>query len=93
VDCAPIEGLQVLQCLLMFMPRAHQTFCPLPVVKSLEIMFRNRCWPTTFHTITIGDADEWCLNWPVSSAPRSYHRSGGNNVLLACDLSFVECGI
>ena len=22
-----------------------------------EIIFRNRCWPTTFHTVTAGDAD------------------------------------
>ena len=21
-----------------------------------------RCWPTIFHTITIGNADGWCLN-------------------------------
>ena len=29
-------------------------------MKFLEIMLRNRCWSTTFHTITIGDVDEWC---------------------------------
>jgi hypothetical protein len=26
-------------------------------MKLLRIMLRNRCWPTTFHTITAGDAD------------------------------------
>jgi hypothetical protein len=31
----------------------------------LEIMLRNRCWPTTFRTITTGDANRWCLNMPV----------------------------
>jgi len=31
----------------------------------LGIMFRNRCWPTIFHTITAGDAKRWCQKWPV----------------------------
>ena len=32
------------------------------------IMLKNRCWPTTFHTITTGDADGWCQKWSVWSA-------------------------
>jgi hypothetical protein len=39
------------------MLRSHQTFHPVPAVKLLGITFRTRCWPTTFHTITAGDAD------------------------------------
>jgi hypothetical protein len=42
------------------MPRSHQTLRMVPTVKLLGIMFRNRCWPTTFDTITIGDADGRC---------------------------------
>jgi hypothetical protein len=42
------------------MPRSHQTFYPVTTVKLLGIMFRSRRWPTTFHTITAGDADGWC---------------------------------
>ena len=37
----------------LLMPRSHQTFHPVPAVKLLRIMLRNRCWPTTFHTITL----------------------------------------
>jgi hypothetical protein len=32
-------------------------------------MLRNRCWPTTFHTTTVGDVDGWCHNWSVWSTP------------------------
>ena len=48
--------------MLAFNSRSHlmlwsrQTLCPLLVVKVLGIMLRNRCWPTTFHTITNRDA-------------------------------------
>ena len=48
-----------------FMSRSHQTFRLVPAVKKLGIMLRNRCQPTTFHTITTEDADRWCLNWPL----------------------------
>lgn len=34
-------------------------------------MFENRCCPTTFRTIRAGDADAWCYNWPVWSAPQT----------------------
>ena len=47
------------------MSRPHQTFRQVPIVKLLGIMFRNRCWPITFQTITAGDADGWCLDSPV----------------------------
>ena len=47
------------------MPRSHQTFRPIPTMKIVGVMLRNRCKPTTFHTITAGGADGWCLNWPV----------------------------
>jgi hypothetical protein len=36
-----------------------------PTVKLLGIMFKNRCWPITFHTFSAGDADRWCQKRPV----------------------------
>ena len=42
------------------MPRPHQTFRPILIVKLMGIMLRNRCWATTFHTIIIEDVDGWC---------------------------------
>ena len=53
--------------------RSHQTFCPDPAVKLPGIMLRNRCWPTTFYTITVGDANAWCRKWLVWLAPDSWH--------------------
>ena len=47
------------------MPQSHQTFRPVPAMKLLEIMFTNRCRSTTFHIITAGNVDGWCLKWPV----------------------------
>ena len=38
-------------------PQSHQTFRPVLAVKLLGITLRNRCWPTTFQTITTEDAD------------------------------------
>lgn len=52
------------------MPQSHQSFRMIPTVKLLEIMLRNGCRPITFHTIKVGDADGWCLKWPVWSAPQ-----------------------
>ena len=37
--------------------RSNQTFHPVLAVKLMGIMLTRRCGPTTFHTITIGDAD------------------------------------
>jgi hypothetical protein len=49
-------------------------------MKLLGITFRNRCWPTTFHTITTKDADSWHQKWPVWSDPNLLkyivHRGG-----------------
>ena len=53
----------------MFMPQPHQNLYLVPTVTLLGIMLRNRWWPTTFHTITAGNADGWCLNWLVWSSP------------------------
>ena len=47
------------------MPRSHQTFRSVSTVKLLGIMFRIRCWPTTFQPFITRDADGWCQNWPV----------------------------
>ena len=49
------------------MPRSHQTFRPVPAVTLSGIMLINKCWSTTFHIITVRDADEWCRNWLVWS--------------------------
>ena len=52
------------------MPRSHQTFRSVVAVKLLGIMLRIRWWPTSFLTITAGDADGWYWNCPVWSAPQ-----------------------
>jgi len=41
----------------LVMLRSHQTFRPVLAVKLLGMMFKNGCWPTTFHTITNEDVD------------------------------------
>ena len=51
------------------MSHSHQTFHPIIAVKLLWIMFRNTCWPTTFHTITVRDADGGCHKQPVWLTP------------------------
>ena len=57
-----MDGVWTRQCDQPLMPRSHQTFRPVLVVKLLGIMFRNGYWPTTFPTITAGDVDGECLN-------------------------------
>ena len=54
------------------MPRWHQIFCSVLDMKLLGIMLRNRCWSTTFLTITVGDANGWCRNWPMWSTPQPF---------------------
>ena len=57
--------------------------CPVPAVKLLGIMLRNRCWPTNVHTIITGDADGWCHNCLVSSTPCDvWHLSASMAALL-----------
>ena len=51
------------------MPRSHQTLRLVLAVKLLGIMLRNRWRSTTFLTITAGDANGWCRNYPVWTAP------------------------
>jgi hypothetical protein len=53
----------------LVMPQSHQTFRPVPTVKLLGIMFKNRCWPIILHINTVGDANERCQKRPVWSAP------------------------
>ena len=48
-----------------FMPPSHQNFHLVPTMKLLGTMFENRCWPTTFHTVTFGDANGLCQKWLV----------------------------
>ena len=55
---------------------SHQTFHLVPTVTLLETMLRNRCRPTTFHTITTGDTDKWSQKWPVRSTPQPVHTTG-----------------
>ena len=52
------------------MPRSHQTFRPVPTMKLLGIMLRNRCWPTTFHIVIVANVDGWCHKWLVWSTPQ-----------------------
>jgi hypothetical protein len=77
-ELGPPHHYQFWDCILSvwrsLMPRSHQTSHPVLTMKLLGIMFRNRCWPTTFHTITAGDADGWCLNWLVWSIPQGFSR-------------------
>ena len=47
----------------------HTKIHPVPAVKLLGIMLRNRCWPTTFHTVTGGDAD--CGAGEISTSDES----------------------
>ena len=89
-------GLSCLRCLPWFraniknwdktpvvrvMPWSHQTFRSVQAVKFLGIVLRNRWWPTTFLTITAEDADRWCRNCPVWSAPESRRKTGLNTCL------------
>ena len=64
-----VSGLDAFGCKVLLesplMLRSHQIFCSVLVAKLLGIIMRNRCWPTTFHTITAGDADGWCQKQPV----------------------------
>ena len=57
---APKYVLFAISVCTTLMPRSHQTFRPVLAVKLLRIMLRNRCWPTTFHTIIPEDVDGWC---------------------------------
>ena len=66
------------------MPRSQQTFRPIPTVKLLRIMLRNRCWATTLHTITAEDVDGWCQNCMVWSTPQS------NNPLSSINLRWIN---
>ena len=56
------------------MPLSDHIFCPVPTVKLLGTMLRNRCQPTTFHTITVRDANISCHNWPVWLVPHRHNR-------------------
>ena len=52
-------------------PDRTKLFRSVVAVKLLGIMLRIRWWPTTFFTIEAVDADRWCWNRPVWSAPQS----------------------
>ena len=51
-----LEVLNFNRLFVKLMSQSHQCFFPVSAMKLLRIMLRNRCWPTTFHTITIKDA-------------------------------------
>ena len=40
------------------MSRSHHSFCPVPTMQLLGIMFKIRSWSTTFHIITVGGAED-----------------------------------
>ena len=71
-ECEPVTQMRNTTFLTHIVKYQH-THAPItpnfPSVKLLVNMMRSRCWPTTFHTITTGDADGWCYYWPVWSAP------------------------
>ena len=51
----------------------HSCFRPVPTVKLLGLMLRNRCWPTTFHTITTRDVDGWCYSRILLKVPNTHY--------------------
>ena len=59
----PTDGARSDRCDEPHKPWSHQIFLWVPAMKLLGTMFQHRCWPTTVHTITAGDADGWCLNY------------------------------
>ena len=70
-----VEGSPTFFGVLM-MPWSHQTFRLVPAVKLLGIRLRIRCWePTTFHDITVGDVNGWCLNGQCEQPPLIQHDS------------------
>ena len=64
-----MDGAKNGWCDQPLMPQSHHTFRPVLIVTLMEIMLRNNCWHTTFHTITTGDADGWCQKQLVWSTP------------------------
>ena len=58
-----VGGVRISQCDQPLMSKSHQTFGLVPAVKLPGIMFKNKCWPTTFHIIITEDAYRWCQNW------------------------------
>ena len=60
----PTDGVWTGQRDQPSMPWSHQTFRLVPTVKLIGIMSKNGCWPTTFCTITTGDANGRCQKWP-----------------------------
>ena len=63
----PTDGARSGRCDQPLMPLSHPYVRPAPTVKLLGTMLRNRSWPTTFHTITTGDANGWNQKLPVWS--------------------------
>ena len=53
-----MDDVKIGRCDQLLMPQSHQIFHMVLVMKLLGIVLRNRCWPTTFHTITAEDADK-----------------------------------
>ena len=39
---------------------SDDVLCSVPTMKLLGITLRNRCWPSTCHTIVTINADGWC---------------------------------
>ena len=68
--CCCQRPLVLGRLLMTLTPQSHQTFRPVPTVNLLGIMFKNRCWPSTSHTVKAEDADRWWLNSPVWSTPQ-----------------------
>ena len=74
--------------------KTHAPFTPnfpIPTGKWLGIIFINRCWHTTLHTITIGDADGWCL--PGQPWIPSWGPSWVKTILNRIDIERFHLGI
>jgi hypothetical protein len=52
----PTDGVRIGWCDEPLMPRSQQSYRPVLAVKLFGIMVSNRCRPSTFRTITAGDA-------------------------------------
>ena len=61
------------KCVVWSTPHAPITanFRPVPAVKLVETMFRNSCWPNTFHNTIAQNVDGWYQKCVVWSTPHS----------------------
>ena len=98
-SCSQVDGVAMLVATLFkIQSHLHQNSCPdhtnlsvrVRAMKLLRIILRNRCWPTTFHTTTFGDVDEWCCY--LQHCFHAPGRAGGRRCDIGCcDLVRNSC--